>query len=197
MPSEQAEQRRQQLLSVAMELFAEKGYHATSIADIIERASVARGTFYNYFESKRQIFGQLLDLMFDSVMRVAFPIDLASSEPVPAQIQRLIGGFCELLQERLPLTRILLEQAVGLDSEANEQLKQFYGKIVAEIQEAIEDGQRMGIVRAGNAAVMATCMLGMIKESVYQQLLGTRAPTLEALMGEIFRVATSGILAGA
>jgi AcrR family transcriptional regulator len=38
--------RRRQLLEVALELFAERGYHATSISHMIERADVARGTFY-------------------------------------------------------------------------------------------------------------------------------------------------------
>lgn len=37
--------RRAQLLGVALDLFAERGYHATSITHIIEKASVARGTF--------------------------------------------------------------------------------------------------------------------------------------------------------
>ena len=55
------ESRRAAVLAVARRLFSQKGYHATSIHDIIEAAEIARGTFYLYFESKRAIFDELLD----------------------------------------------------------------------------------------------------------------------------------------
>ena len=47
----------------------------------------------------------------------------------------------------------------------------------------------------GNDAVLATCLLGMIKEPLYQQILGNREPDLEDLVNEIFEVAARGILA--
>jgi len=43
-------ERRQQILSVAREAFAKRGYHQTTIDDIVALAGVARGTFYLYFE---------------------------------------------------------------------------------------------------------------------------------------------------
>ncbi len=43
------ELRRREILDVARGVFAEKGYHHTHVADIIEAAGIARGTFYLYF----------------------------------------------------------------------------------------------------------------------------------------------------
>ena len=186
--------RREQLLDVALHLFAEKGYHATSISDIIESAGVARGTFYNYFENKRQIFGRLLDNLFADVVSVAFPIDVLSGEGVPAQVQRLMAGFCRKLLTNLPMTRVLLEHAVGLDDEGNEQLKAFYDRVYGRIRKAISDGQALGIVRPGQPSVIATSLLGMLKESLYQQILGTSRVTPDEMVEEIFAVATCGIL---
>src|SRR5262245_41601991 len=48
----QAEATRQLLVSVARELFAERGYADTSIEDIIQRAGVARGALYHHFPGK-------------------------------------------------------------------------------------------------------------------------------------------------
>lgn len=48
----QKRERRQQILDAAKHVFAEAGYHGASINAIIERAEIARGTFYLYFESK-------------------------------------------------------------------------------------------------------------------------------------------------
>jgi len=186
--------RRSQLLGVALTLFAEKGYHATSIADIIESASVARGTFYNYFKNKRQIFGQLLDHLFEDVMSVAFTIDTESAEGVGQQVRRLIRGICSKMRENHSMARVLLEQAVGLDAEANAQLQAFYERIFGRLNDAIEDGQSRGIVREGNSTALATCMLGMVKESLYQHVLGTCTLELDDMVEEIFGVAARGIL---
>src|SRR5438552_1828440 len=58
------EERRAQVLATARRLFAERGYHNTSISEIIAACRIARGTFYLYFESKRAIFDELLDDLF-------------------------------------------------------------------------------------------------------------------------------------
>ena len=49
------EERREQISSVARDVFARRGYHQTTIEDIVLQAGIARGTFYLYFEDKRDI----------------------------------------------------------------------------------------------------------------------------------------------
>ncbi|NJE13628.1 TetR/AcrR family transcriptional regulator [Thermococcus sp. LS2] len=46
---------REKILKAARELFAEKGYDKTTVDEIVERAGVAKGTFYNYFKSKEEL----------------------------------------------------------------------------------------------------------------------------------------------
>src|SRR5579859_2860276 len=53
--------RREQVLRHAKRIFARKGYHRTNIADIIARARIARGTFYLYFQNKKELFEELLE----------------------------------------------------------------------------------------------------------------------------------------
>ena len=61
-PAERAKQeRRRQILGAAKHVFADAGYHGASIHAIIERAQIARGTFYLYFESKAAVFDSILD----------------------------------------------------------------------------------------------------------------------------------------
>ena len=54
-------ERRSQLLAAARRVFAARGYHNAGVSHIIREAGVARGTFYNYFESKRTVFTAVLD----------------------------------------------------------------------------------------------------------------------------------------
>lgn len=57
----QAQERRNQLIDTALALFAEKGVESTSIKDIAERAGVAQGLVYHYFESKDALFEAIID----------------------------------------------------------------------------------------------------------------------------------------
>lgn len=61
------EKTRQSLLRAAIEIVGEEGYAAASISRITGRAKVALGTFYNYFDSRQSLFGQLLPLLDDQL----------------------------------------------------------------------------------------------------------------------------------
>src|SRR5580692_6507449 len=56
-----AEQRRHQLFAVALELFAYRGYRATTMDDIAEAAGVTKPLLYQHFSSKRALYLELVD----------------------------------------------------------------------------------------------------------------------------------------
>ena len=85
------EARRDQILEAAAEVFGAAGYHAANVADIIAKAGVARGTFYQYFESKRQLFDELLDDLLERVREAIVDVNLADPEKtVYVQLQENI-----------------------------------------------------------------------------------------------------------
>ncbi|WP_022764282.1 TetR/AcrR family transcriptional regulator [Butyrivibrio sp. XPD2006] len=58
-----AEERKNEILDVAEQLFAEKGFDAASTNDIINRIGIARGTLYHHFASKEEILDAIVDRM--------------------------------------------------------------------------------------------------------------------------------------
>src|SRR5438477_8464270 len=56
-----APRRRRQLLDVALKVFADRGYHATSMNDIAEAAGVTKPVLYQHFRSKRALYLELLE----------------------------------------------------------------------------------------------------------------------------------------
>lgn len=59
---EQKEQRRQEILYAALDLFVSKGYAATKISDIAERVPMSVGLLFHYFESKEKLYEELVTL---------------------------------------------------------------------------------------------------------------------------------------
>ena len=57
----QKQQARERILDEALNLFSERGLEKTTVADIVERCQIARGTFYNYFQDMNALFDALID----------------------------------------------------------------------------------------------------------------------------------------
>jgi len=163
------EARREQVLRHAKRIFARKGYHRTNISEIIARARIARGTFYLYFENKRDLFEELLARVLDElrlrIQRVR--VGPAEADPVEQLRANLRRVLALLLSER-ELTDILLNRATGFDRELDARIADFYAKVVAQIQRSLDLGIAMDLVRQCDTRVVANCILGGIKEVVAQ-----------------------------
>jgi AcrR family transcriptional regulator len=94
----QAEETRHLLLSVARELFTERGYTATSIEDIIQRAGVARGALYHHFSGKDALFRSVYDAVQADAVAGVMAAALAVHEPWAA-IRAGLAAFLDACLE--------------------------------------------------------------------------------------------------
>jgi AcrR family transcriptional regulator len=182
----QREERREQVLRSAIQVFAHRGYHATSVGDIIKRARIARGTFYLYFENKRQIFEAILEMALQGLVSRLRRIDLSSQSPPPLeQLRDNVGRV---------MTQILLRHAEGLDEEFDRRLSAFYDAIMDLIEGVLRAGQHMALVRPCDKRIVAACILGSIKEVMARVTSGvSRAPDLEVVVNEVVNFGLRGI----
>jgi AcrR family transcriptional regulator len=192
-------ERRAQVLRSAIEVFAQKGYHATSVGDIIQRAAIARGTFYLYFENKRQIFEAILDMALQGLVSRLQRIELTPGSPPPLQqLRENVSRIIAFLLAERDLTQILLRHAEGLDAEFDRRLSAFYETIVQLIEGALRTGQTMQLVRPCHLPIVASCILGSIKEVVARLTSGAcQVPDLDLLVDEIVTFGQRGILCAA
>ena len=89
----EAEERQNEILDAADELFGQKGFDDTSTNDILEKVGIARGTLYYHFKSKENIMDALVERY--SVCLVARAQKIAADTGVPI-INRIIGVIMAL-----------------------------------------------------------------------------------------------------
>jgi len=94
----QAEATRQLLISVARERFAEKGYAATSIEEIIQQAGVARGALYHHFPGKDALFRAVYDEVQTEMASRVVATALAGPEPWEG-VRAGLGAFLDACLE--------------------------------------------------------------------------------------------------
>lgn len=108
-----ASERRGLIEQAAESLFAEQGYTATTIDDIVARAGVTKPMLYRYFESKQALVMTLLEHHRDEL--AAAPLDALlalADQPFPVRLDAMLDawfGYVELH----PFVRLLLHDASG------------------------------------------------------------------------------------
>lgn len=184
-------ERRDQILGAARREFARRGYHATQVSHIVRRAGIARGTFYYHYAGKRQVFDDVLERILKIIDDSLGVIDPA--RPVRPQVVSNISKLVRVLVENLDLARILLHIAGGLDEGSDTRLVQFWDRLIGRVEETLRAGQQIGYLREGDSAVMAMGLIGVVKETTYQYLLGTRRPPLPTVVREAVRFVLDGM----
>lgn len=85
-------ERKQELLKIAYNMFLMKGYDNTSIDDIINEAKIAKGTYYYYFESKEETLEELINMMINDEVTSAKEI-LKMPISIPEKLVRIITSL--------------------------------------------------------------------------------------------------------
>ncbi len=161
--------RRQQVLQHAKRIFARKGYHRTNISDIVARARIARGTFYHYFENKKELFEELLEQVLGELRLRIRRLRIGPEEPEPVeQLRDNLRRVLSFLITEWELTDILLNHSTGFDPELDSRIREFYERVADQIQRSLDLGIQMGLVRECDTRAVAYCILGGIKEVVGQ-----------------------------
>jgi AcrR family transcriptional regulator len=166
-------QRRAQILDTALRVFSENGYDRTSISDIVAEAGVARGTFYQYFDSKHAIFSELLERLLNELRNSVGGVDpVPGSDTFEDQLIAIVTGILQTTIDNRPLTRIIFRVAVGVDEELDQRLREFYTNLETFLERSLQLGIAGGFVRADvDATVTATCILGSIRQVVVRYVV--------------------------
>ena len=185
--------RREQVLRHAKRIFARKGYHRTNIADIIAHAHIARGTFYLYFEGKRDIFEELLEQAVHELRDRIQRLKVGPGEPDPIeQLRNNVERVLNFVLTERDLTDILLNHSTGFDRELDARIDDFYDRVIAQIQRSLDLGIEMNLVRRCDTRAAACCILGVVKEVVLQ-LSRERRTDISGLAEEILEFGLRGV----
>jgi AcrR family transcriptional regulator len=127
-----ATERRQQLFAVALELFAERGYRATTMDDVAEAAGVTKPLVYQHFSSKRALYLELVDSV---ALEVTAAIGAATRSAVGPRQQVELGfaAYFSLVIHQEAAFRLLY----GRDHAGDEELGDALRRVEDAIAEAI------------------------------------------------------------
>ncbi len=146
---------RQKLLETAEALFGTRGFHATGVADITRKSGVSQGTFYVYFDSKEEIFRELVR---DLSRRLRAAIQArVSGIGSRLEVEEVgLRTFLEFAAAHRNLYRIVFESQF-IDPDL---FRWYYERMAEGYARGLERGMRAGQVREQHAETLAYCLMG-------------------------------------
>jgi len=155
---------REGLLAVAVQLFNEQGYDATSVADLARRLGLTKSALYHHFASKEELLAVALEAALGGLEAV---LDQPGAREGAAsdRLRFVLTGATDVLVEQLPAVTLLLRVRgnSAVEQAALERRRVFDHRVTALVAEAQAEGSVRDDV---DAAVAARLLFGMINSVV-------------------------------
>lgn len=168
---EQKEQRREQILFKALELFARKGYSDTKISDIAKAARMSTGLMFHYFDSKEQLYEELVRM---GAAYTNMPGEFPYRNPAE-YFEGFLNALFSYVSEQPWVFYMFVLMAQARRSEAVPSHIREIAMGINQIEqsaEIIEAGQRQGYFREGDAYLLAFTFWSSV-QGIMEQLAVT------------------------
>jgi AcrR family transcriptional regulator len=127
-----ADERRREIVEIAIEHFAFNGYKAASTNQVAGEAGISQPYLFRLFQTKRDLFLACHELIHSRI-RDTFA-NAASGLPQPERLQAMGRAYAELLADRTALLFQMQSYAACADPEIQEQVRRCYGELVREVE---------------------------------------------------------------
>ena len=172
--TEQAEATRARLLKVAGHLFGTKGYEATPIEEVLERAGVSKGALYHHFPSKEALFEAVFIEGERDCMRKVSAAAMQETDPLE-QLRAGCQTWLDLVMDRQTRRIAVIDGPSVLGWQRWREIDEefAFGLTKKAISRAVETGR----IRRQNVDMLAHFTIAMLGEAA---MLIARAPDPEA-----------------
>ncbi len=194
------EERREELLAAASKVFSEKGYRTAGVNDIIAEAGVARGTFYHYFESKKEVFLALIERYFTRFAEILEENHqrlfeaLESGGDLPGAWRKNALSILTFHSENPQLTTLVYREAMGLDERFSDKVRELSSlartRMVKEFEMVAERGLMIPCDVELVTTIVNGAMINIIMEYVLEKKDADLGELADALVTNQLRALT-------
>ncbi|MGF7060583.1 TetR/AcrR family transcriptional regulator [Brassicibacter mesophilus] len=171
-----AELSKKNILHAAETLFAQKGYHLTTLADIAELSGVSRTTPSYFFENKEQLYKKVIENLIEDEKNYVNTLILKEGELTVEALKTILSRHIDYTFKHPNLTKILV--AESLNENRQSWILDFFPDMISWSYKYLEDAQNIGIIRQDidtntlwlNAMAMA--WLPIITQHTFLKLIG-------------------------
>lgn len=189
--------REKQILDASVRVFARQGYMKTAVSEIIKEADVARGTFYLYFTSRKDIYNTLIDRFISDVSQATIKINETHQREhldIRQKSKVLANDLVAVLTQNKELTKIVVFNSFGLDPDFDTKLNAFFERAVFLMKQSFEDQIKMHNFRGGvDSEILARSLFGSLKDLLHWAL-EKEGTDLKMIIERVIDIYLDGVL---
>ncbi len=159
---------RQEILSGALRLFAEKGFHSVSMQEIAAVAEFSTGTLYNFFASKEDLFFEVLVACAEEAFGMILPT-LEGPNNEQSKLACFIQIHERVAREQSDMVRLYLLESHGRyvpGGRVEAKKKEFDERVTSQLTEVIAAGVRKGLFNDIDPLIATKCLLATLESMV-------------------------------
>jgi AcrR family transcriptional regulator len=169
---------RQAILRAASGLFARQGFRKTSMDEIAKLAHVGKGTIYEVFESKEEVFATIIRDESEALLGGLSRAMSGETEP-EAKVMAFVMGRVTGLRNMANLHQVTDDALLELIPLADEARRIYFEKELALLSHALDQGKRQGNFELDESRLVALAMLSALKGLETVLLRVSEPPGLE------------------
>lgn len=151
---------KERIRQAAIEVFAEVGFHNCNTDKIAEKAGVAVGTIYNYFENKDDILSYIFEVEYKKIKDFFCWLDNLEKS-IPEKINQFFKEYYKRVLENKKLAKLLHDESNRPARGLSEEIFNYLSLIHSFLQDLLIKGIKEGTVRAdNNPEIMAAAIMG-------------------------------------
>ena len=183
------DERRAQLLTSALEVFVNHGYHGAAMDEIAETAKVSKPVLYQHFPSKRELYLALLESHLDALTKMLVAA-LNSTSDNKLRVQATMKAYFEFMANDDQAHRLVFESDLVNDPEVAARLEAFNANYADAIGAVIAEDTKLPPVEA---ALLGRALAGMAQVSARYWLEESGDLDLDVASDLVYRLAWRGI----
>jgi AcrR family transcriptional regulator len=155
--------KRADIVNAGIRIFSRQGFHRCSVEDILQEANVARATFYSYFDSKKDLFVELVD----SILNTMYEILRRNMEGQPTTLEEdkeatknAVIEVYEFFRDNLDFASIYIQEVMGMNPEIDLRIIEWQKKVTDLLKSVIDRGMDKGLFRHIDSEVVAGLISG-------------------------------------
>jgi AcrR family transcriptional regulator len=163
--------RREEILAAAKRVFAARGFHATTMADVAKAARLSYGSIYWYFPSKEALFHALMEAE-EAALRARIAAALAEGLPSSPEeaFRRAVRATFEFFEADRAAVKLLFRDAYALGDRFEKHLFGIYERFIDEIEEAIAQAQAEGLIVEAPPRLVAFSVAALVGQLALRRL---------------------------
>lgn len=180
-----------EILHAAIRVFSEKGAAKTKMIDIAVAAKIGKGTIYEYFRSKEEVFAGTFTMFYQGMEGMMLKAVQATNNPEEQLCNLINVSLVELLEHGGEFINIMIDFWAESVRSKNEEirsiinLKQLYDEFRALIVGIIDAGITQGVFRPIDSHIMASFFIGALDGLMLQEIMDPGIVDLKKAAGTI------------